>query len=225
MNTQLFEVVRTGIGPDSIRAALDDTPHDKHFGEVYRHRSMSRFQVRADGDIEQLPAKPLWQSNEINPLEDYGGIYRDYAELPPALVASPEFRKLVDVWLRVLPFDCETFSVHHIRTRAPGAPVPEGRHRDGYEFVGLCILQRARVAPESGVTKFWNRESDELVFDGVLGEGDFAIFDDRDHLHYTSEVAPQDEGASGLNGQGAVRDVLIFTVPDHGQISPEYEVS
>lgn len=225
MNTQLFKVVTTGIGPDAIRTALNETPHDSHFGEVYRHRSMSRFRVSEDASVEQLPAMPLYQSNDINPLEGYGGIYRDYAELPESLVAAPAFKQLVDVWLRTLPEGCETFSVHHIRTKAPGSPVPEGRHRDGYEFVGLCILQRDGVDPKSGLTQFWNRESDELIFEGVLGEGDFAIFDDRDHLHYTSEVTAEQKNGAGAGEATAVRDVLIFTVPDHGLISPEYEVS
>ncbi|HSK38619.1 MAG TPA: 2OG-Fe dioxygenase family protein [Arenibaculum sp.] len=217
MATRLLRIVDTGIDTASIRDGLDETPHDKHFGQGWRHRSMSRFALLPDGGFVKQEAKPLYQSNSINPIENYGGIYRDYAELPDALVSSPAFARLVQVWRETVPVPFDRFSAHHIRTRAPGAPVPEGRHRDGYEFVGMCVLQRRSIDGSSGVTQFWDRGSDEEVLRQMIEEGQFAIFDDRDYLHYTSDVRPSD-------ASGGVRDVLIFTIPEHGDINPQTEV-
>lgn len=219
MSQSLFRLVRSGVDVSSLHVALDDTLHDHHFGKEYRHRSMSRFEVTSnEKGFRQLEAMPLYQSNAINPIENYGGKYRDYMDLPQALLESKAFEDIVRTWLATLPEQCERFSVHHIRTRAPGAPTPEGRHRDGYQYVGIGVLQRDGIASDSAVTKVWDKESDALIFKQILEEGDIVVFDDRRHLHETTDVQTANYAKAG------VRDVLIFTVPDHGAIFEGTEI-
>ncbi len=219
MNRPILDIKHADINVTALRSALNQTPHDHHFGADFRFRSMSRFEI-TDGDppFRRLDKYPLYQSSGINPIENYGGIYRDYGELPDALTDSPEFIKVVRLWIESLPAEQKTFSVHHIRTLAPGAPTPEGRHRDGYEYVGIGVMQRRGIDAESAVTRIWDRESKDLVLERALQEGDLVVFDDRKHLHSTSDVELARQCDDG------VRDVLIFTVPDHAQINESYEV-
>jgi len=213
-----LKVIETNIDLNLIKPILDETPIDNYFTGGYRHRGMSRFQLIGLGKFEQLPPKPLYQSNKINPLENYGGIERHYAELPRKLVESKEFEIIVNIWIKNLPIPIDIFSVHHIRTFAPGSPVPEGKHRDGYEFIGMYVAQRLNIKQQSGETTFWNRYTDEVIFNGVLKESDFVIFDDRQLHHYTSEILPAE-------GEKKLRDVWIFTIPDHGEITQNYEIT
>jgi hypothetical protein len=219
MSTNTLKVRRIDLNTAALRPALDKTPHDHHFGENYRFRSMSRFEATSEPPgFRKLEGKPLFQSGQINPIKNYGGIYRDYVDLPDELIGAEDFQRMVRLWLEELPVPMPRFSVHHIRTLAPGAPTPEGRHRDGYEFVGIGVLQRQGIEPNSAVTRFWSRDKTEQVFEQVLHEGDFVIFDDRNHLHATSDVHLAADALTGT------RDVLIFTVPDHGEISDGTEV-
>lgn len=217
MSTPFLKIEHVNIDPAALAPALNKTPHDVHFGADYRCRSMSSFRVTED-EIELLPRKPLFQSSTINPIENYGGIERSYDDLPASLREHPDFQAMVRRWLEALPERWETFSVHHIRTRAGGDPTPEGRHRDGYRYVGIGVLQRDNIAPETGITQFWDHSGKDTVFTGVLDPGDLCIFDDRMYLHATSSTALAEGSEEG------VRDVLIFTVPDHGAVLDQGEV-
>jgi hypothetical protein len=197
-------------------AVLEDgfrgLPIDPFCTGGYRHRACSRFdcsRLASSGQLRPLPRVPLFQSSEFNPLPGYGGVVRDYPDLAERLVRSEALRRLALAWMSMIPARLRTLSVHQIRTTAPGEPVPEGRHRDGNDWVGLFVVARHGIAAESGRTRVWNLE-DQVVFEGVVQPGELVTFDDRLTQHDTTPVIARAE-ADGP----AYRDVFVFSSPDH----------
>lgn len=207
-------LIDTKVDVSKMWPFFDMAPVDKHFPGRNRYRLMSRFSVEEDGSFLRIEPIPLFQSKTVNPLEGYGGYARDYGELPEGLVRSSEFRTVMDMWRGVIPEDIPRFSVHHIRTVAPGDPVPEGRHRDGYRWVGLYVARRENIDPVSGITTFWHRETEAVAFTRTIQAGELVVFNDRKFTHYTTPI-------KSAGDRAATRDVFIITTPDHGEITTE----
>lgn len=214
--TLAVRVLRPAADPERIHAQLGATPRDEYFTINERRRSVSRFERAGDG-LRQLEVEQFYQSSEVNPVEKYGGIIRHYADLPAGLVAEPDFTRVVLAWLGALPVEPPQFSVHHIRTVAPGVTVPEGFHRDGYRHIGMYVAARHNVEPEAARTTVRDRLTEDVLYDGYLAPGELIVFDDRAVLHYTSSVAAAGPGP-------AHRDVFILTDPDHSEINRSGEV-
>ncbi len=190
----------------AIRPTFDLLSRDPYCAGGYRYRAASRFDC-TDG-LRPLPRLPLYQSAEYNPIEGYGGIARHYDDLPAPLLRSSALEVLAAEWVALIGSPVATLSVHMIRTRAPGMPVPEGKHRDGNDWVGIYVAARRNITEESGVTTVWDRRDRVLLHD-VLRPGELASFDDRLTFHDTSPVAAAEAG------EPAWRDVLVFSTPDH----------
>ncbi|MHB8623861.1 MAG: 2OG-Fe dioxygenase family protein [Sulfuricaulis sp.] len=201
------EIPRVDLG--KLKTSFERIPLDPHFAPGYRCRTQSRFAIRNDGHLELLPAVPLYQTLDINPLQGYGGIYREYADVPRWLQDSPDFEALVNVWLSHVPCEVKTFSAHQIRTNGSGLPVPEGRHRDGYDWVGLYVVHRHNINPACAKSTIWWEKTEEILMQGVLQEGELLTIDDQMVTHYTTGLVPENPD------DPSYRDVFIFTVPDH----------
>jgi len=171
----------------------------------YRYRAASRFACRHG--LRLLPLVPLYQSPEYNPIAGYGGVKRHYPNLPASLLRSGALACLAAEWQALIAEPIETLSVHMIRTTAPGLPVPEGRHRDGNDWVGIFVAARHNVTESSGETTVWDRDG-EVVFRDVVQSGELVVFDDRLTTHDASPIEAE-------GGAAAWRDVLIFSTPDH----------
>ncbi len=189
---------------ERLQRGFDGIRQDPYCPGSYRCRAATRF---SRGErFERLPRTPLYQSGEYNPVKGYGGLARDYPDLDDRLTTAPELQLLLQTWMAMLDDDLRTLSVHQIRTMTPGEPVPEGKHRDGNDWVGIVVCRRYNLAPGCGVTRVWDRE-DRLIFEGIIDEGEIVSFDDRLTLHDTSRIVARD-------GQGW-RDVLVLSTPDH----------
>jgi len=200
-------------GAPLLRSAFHAMEKDPFCEGGYRWRAMSRYdcsRLRTHGELTLLPRVPLYQAPQFNPLQGYGGVVRDYPDLPASIVSSRALALVARAWVRAIPEDLATLSVHMIRTDAPGAPVPEGRHRDGNDWVGIYVVDRHRLDPASGVTTIFDIATGVVVIEGFLQPGTLATFDDRLMLHDTSEV----RALPGAEGD-AYRSVFVFSNPDH----------
>lgn len=190
-----------------IQKAFEGIKKDPYNKEGYRYRAVSRF--NCEGEIRKLEKVNLYQESKFNPITGYGGIERDYPEIPEWFTNSSTFKVLVNSWLELLPVQIETLSVHQIRTVAPGAPVPEGKHRDGNDWVGIFVVNRVNLNPDMGITTIWADDPGcSVIFHGLLETGSLISFDDRITFHDTSEV-------KALPGKEGYRDVFVFSSPDH----------
>lgn len=215
--TFIYDIITPHLDLGVIQDTFSEIPTDVHFGGSDRYRTQSRMKY-SNGKIKRLEVAPLFQSSDINKLENYGGIKRDYDELPEGIEENDEFVKLVEAWAadRFGPeFD---FSAHQIRTVNGGDPVPEGRHRDGYEFVGVFVANRWNLTRDSATTTVWDIHTDEVLYGPqALEAGQMVVFDDRRVIHDASPLSPAGAGQAG-------RDVFILTYPDHQVILNQGEV-
>lgn len=204
-------ITRPDVDLAEIQRAFDGIPRDPYLKVGIRHRTQSRFRYEPDRFV-LLERVDLYQSSEINPLEQYGGIIRTYPDMPEWVQTSPAFRAVIDHWLSLVPVAVEEFSAHQIRTVGDGMPVPEGRHRDGYEYVAVYVVKRQGITADSARTTVWDVATDERIIDEVvLRDGEMVCFDDRLVLHDVSPLVPSGKLAD------AYRDVIILTFPDHSK--------
>lgn len=213
----VYDIIKPNLNLQVIQETFSKIPTDVHFSGSNRYRTQSRMKYN-NGKIERLEVAPLFQSSKINKLENYGGIKRDYDELPEGIEENNEFIKLVEAWSDGR-FGTEfEFSAHQIRTVDGGDPVPEGRHRDGYEFVGVFVANRWNLTQDSAATTVWDIHTDEVLYGPQsLEAGQMVVFDDRQVIHDASPLTPAGDGGAG-------RDVFIFTYPDHKVILDQGEV-
>ncbi len=199
--------------PDFDRFALEwnELPPDPHLESVLcrRNRRYARFNAIRDGDgyaLHRLADAPFTQAREIIPLHQ--GSPREFAPATPALVGTT-LGALVQFDLHVMslasrPIASSFVGVHFMRVlAAPGkdsSPAPEGRHRDGHDFVAMHLIQRhgccgARSRVYAGTAR-------EPTFETELEQPlDALIVDDRRMEH---EVGPMT--ATSAEGH---RDMLI----------------
>jgi hypothetical protein len=192
-----------------IKRTFDQIPLDPHFEPGYRYRTQSMFRIKSNGDFELLPRKPLYQPQYINSYENYGGKIREYDDIPTWIIQDINFKKLITSWFETLPITTDRFSVHQIRTTTNGGEtVPEGRHRDGYEYIGVFVVNRQNITEDSATSTVWLGNTSIELYNGVLKEGMLISFDDKLVTHNVN-------GITALNPEEkCLRDVLILTVPD-----------
>jgi hypothetical protein len=215
-DSEKYTLACPDVDLEQIKRSFENIPRDPHFEAGYRCRTQSRYRLQ-DGAMRLLDRFPLFQPSAINPLENYGGIVRDYDDLPAWLAESPHFLRLVKTWLSFVPYDVQDFSAHQIRTEGGGKPVPEGRHRDGYDHVALFVVNRHNISRQSARTTVWDSLTDARLLDNVLlEEGDLLCLKDTDVLHFTSALEPS------ADANDSYRDVIILTTPDHSKIYDRY---
>lgn len=205
---EVFRLMRPELKIEELQRSFDFVPWDSYFNNTTRYRTTSRIQVR-EGGYHLLPIKPLYQPSYVNPLNNYGAIDRNYADVPASLLRTTAFDVMMRHWAGVIPFDFDTFSIHQIRTTDNGNPTPEGRHFDGTDWTGVYIARRYNLTQTAGNTLFWTNTG-EVIVDEVLPEGSLIAFCDRYFTHLASSLERLEER------EPCFRDVFVITFPEHG---------
>ncbi len=181
-------------------------------GGRFRRRRFARFLASPAG-ITRQPHGPHFQSRDYNRLN--GGVDRWFEPVTEAIGAHP-------VTLRLLDLCRETFTLaeadasanltwqvemHQFRIEpvegAPGKPTPEGRHRDGVDWVFVALIGRVGVA--GGVTAISDESGHPLGSFTLLEPLDAVFLDDRRVRHAVTPIELLDPDEHGH------RDVLVLT--------------
>jgi hypothetical protein len=183
-------------------------------GGTYRYRRYGRYALDArDCTLTRLSHATYRQDKSVNPLN--GGIDRKFDPITEAFAADPLVTALVRMlggivaeargvrhWqVELHPFRIVTSSAQ------TGRPAPQGRHRDGVEFVTSLAIARQNI---SGGESSVYADSGEQRIAVTLSPGDQLLLSDQQMLHDVTPVRPVDPA------QPAHRDVLLvdFTLPD-----------
>lgn len=213
-----------GRGPDMARwFNLDDESWqafaayweglslDEHMADrgTYRYRRYSEFDFQAGGELKKLPHAPYEQPKYINTLN--GGVARQFLPLEEGFVEHPFFGALLTGMVRV--FDeaegrrCRwNIRLHPYRIVSndyeQGKPTPEGRHRDGVDYIIMMLVKRVGIT--GGVTRV-SSPNNTTLFNTMLARPlDMIVADDRQVMH---EVTPIDCAQPNEEGY---RDALII---------------
>lgn len=185
-------------------------PPDAHLRDGGRYRQRRHGSFVADGE-RLLPVAPRahWQPLEYNAL--HGGIERWFEALPEALVADPD-------WARVLLAlaGCASrlrgqrrwfVEAHQFRidtgAEGIGRPTPEGAHRDGVDLVAVILVARRNV--KGGETRVFDARGPQGQRFTLSEAWSVLLLDDERVIHETTPIQPLDRALP------AQRDTLVLT--------------
>lgn len=175
-----------------------------------RQRRICKFEYRQrERQWTPLQDCHFFQAQAHNPL--LGGVQRTYSRSESTFIESPVLQTVLAADLALMdlavgPRDwlvtCHQFRILCDRRNA-GLATPEGRHRDGHDFVFQHLIQRQGVI--GGESRIFN-ESGDCVFKATLTDYmETAVLNDRILLH---EVSPLQ--TSSINSNRGSRDMLII---------------
>ena len=193
-------------------ASWNDLAQDSYLARHgrYRRRRHATFNVPAAGPIAQAPHQPHYQSLTYNRLQ--GDIERWFEPLDPAIAAGASLQQILsfcrDFFGALAPAVKRWHGeVHQFRIEArpeeAGQPTPEGRHRDGVDYVLVLMVDRENV--QSGTTTIHRLDGEALGSFTLTQPLDAALVEDARVLHGVTAVTPFDPS------HPAHRDVLVVT--------------
>ncbi|MFE6162895.1 2OG-Fe dioxygenase family protein [Streptomyces sp. NPDC056486] len=218
-----FTVLRAAHTPDrftpetlsSFQALWDDLALDQNLGgSTYRYRRYGR--VRAEITASEPEFTPLahsvfQQSAEHIPI--HMGRARLFEPVAQEHLSHPVLLGLLADGLRLIRSgDDRTqweIGLHFVRTIAgatPGLPTPEGRHRDGHDYIGMHLLGRRGCTGGESIVYRDGRPDTRLT---LLDPLDGMVVVDAAIMHEVTPIAATD-------GEG-VRDMLLV---DYNAIGP-----
>ncbi len=206
-----LEALLPGEGAAAVSGYWDELDRDDTLfdGGTYRFRRYGRLRAHADAagrwSFSLLPHAAFRQSAEH--LPDYGGQERIFGPIPPETLTHPVLLALVSTDLAIVEAsgsgtpDWEV-GLHMIRVVAaqgvPGQPTPEGRHRDGHDFIGMHLMRREHCVGGESTVYRGGDEQVRVTLDQCL---DSLVVADALITHAVSPIKA--DGGTG------VRDMLL----------------
>lgn len=194
-------------------ASWNDLGPDTYLAKVgrRRRRRYAVYEAIAEEAIRRQPHQPHYQSIEYNPLQ--GNVDRWFEPVTESMGSSGALRTILEfsrkVFSRLAPEVRRWhIEVHQFRIEAtqgtPGEPTPEGKHRDGVDYVLVVLVARHNIA--SGTTTIHSADGGQLGSFTLTQALDAALVDDARVLHGVTAVTALDPT------QVAYRDVLVVTL-------------
>ncbi len=200
-----------GLGDwDALAASWDGMEQDHYMadGGRYRRRRYAVFQAR-HGVIARQAHQPHYQTVATNRLN--GGVARWFEPTPASVASSASFQSILTACLglfggiatgRIWHIETHQFRIE-ARTDESGQPTPEGRHRDGVDFVLVLMIRRENIA--RGVTTIHAPDGSDLGSFTLEHPFEAALVDDHRVFHGVTAVEPIDPA------KPAYRDVMVVT--------------
>ncbi len=201
--------------PEELQELSDSWHHltpDEYLkdGGKYRKRRHASIEL-GPSDVHVVPQRAHWQPTTYNAL--HGGMHRWFDPITTDVLSSRFFKELL-MWLAKLAsrIDGEKLwysEAHQFRidtTDGIGRPTPEGAHRDGVDWVALCLIERTNVT--GGETHVFEVDTPNGQRFTMSQPWSLLILDDRRVIHETTPIQP--DGANGW------RDTLVITLRADG---------
>jgi hypothetical protein len=181
-------------------------------GGTYRRRRYACYAVRG-ALVQRLPHQPHYQATTANPLN--GGIDRWFAPVDDATGRHPALRRLLTVCARTFAAAAgvDAASEHWLveahqfrieaRAEAAGLPTPEGVHRDGVDWVFVCLVGSSNV--DGGVTSVHGADGRRLEAFTLRTPLEAMVLDDHRVRHGVTPVRVRHADIP------AWRDALVLT--------------
>ncbi len=161
-----------------------------------------------------LPQYAMQQSIKYNPV--HGDMRREYPRISENITDSDDFHKLLVHYAAYFGWADAIVLVQFQRVDCyadrAGLPAVEGFHQDGNRHVGMLVVNRNNITPDSGVSQYVmddnGKKTEPLIFNAVVPAGQLIYWNDKRVWHYGTELKVADAAANG--GQG-VRDIIILS--------------
>lgn len=191
----------------TISSSFNDLPDDKYLKyqvKNYRQRRFSQF-IYKNGKFNEIIDTKFTQS--LNQNRYLGGVNRKYS--PIKKLVNSEFIKILKKnFLFILESKSLHIGLHQIRIKCGknfvGYPVPEGWHRDGFDFVAIVNIKSKNIA--GGISRIRSSVSQNSDnYSCFLKTGEFIFFNDRKFYHYADPINISKNTSNGY------RDTLVIT--------------
>ena len=178
-----------GIDIEQFSDSFSRLPIDPHIEGNYRLRRYSRF-TGHPSNLKQLEHSSFMQSKRFN--HTYGDIDRAFEPLEDRVIQLPQFEQLLQTVASFYGYDpyLTTVGVHQIRITAShdetGLPVPEGIHKDGFDLIAICCINRIGISGAN--TSLFQTPEGAPLYNCTMTPGDIIYCNDRRMYHYTSPL-------------------------------------
>ncbi|WP_157856517.1 MULTISPECIES: 2OG-Fe dioxygenase family protein [Streptomyces] len=176
-----------------------DLPPDPYLPELpYRYRRFGRVEAVSDGTdwtLSPLPHASFQQSAKVIPL--YAGEARFFDPIPKSELMSDGMVGLLKTDLDIVSQAAESrrayvLGLHMIRVVAEPdrsrLPAPEGRHRDGHDYVAMHLMYRQNC--RGGVSRVYRGRAEQPFLVTTMKDRlDSLIIDDRTVEHEVTPVS------------------------------------
>jgi len=197
----------TSVNIGAFEEYFENMPFDPYVRGDFRKRRFSSIKKDHFGNYELLPHKTFTQSADVNDL--LGDVVREYEELETSLINSDSFIEIVEGFVKlsgVNPYLSE-IGIHQMRVLSSlyikGEPAPEGRHQDGFDFIGIFCARRVEVSGGKSEL-FLNKKDQEPLLEKTLDENELLVVNDREVFHNATKLNPTGTDCG-------YRDVFVFT--------------
>ena len=179
--------------------------NEKSQGRYFRYRKFSRLILF---NKKFLPVKDtnFYQKRKINRFA--GGKVRKFKAIDSKVLNG--FAHIFEKnFLKKITMKKMEIGFHQLRIKCGknfvGYPVPEGWHKDGFDYVIILNIGSKNI--KGGVSRIKNKiDNDHDAFSWFLKKGEYILVNDRKFFHYTDPINVMDNKLEGS------RDTLVVTV-------------
>ncbi|HFQ4907233.1 TPA: 2OG-Fe dioxygenase family protein [Vibrio vulnificus] len=162
---------------------------DQYAPHARRYRRFSQFKVYFKNKwiFELLPHRPLIQPKSINSAS--GGVLREFEPMQadPSRVMGNIFERLGIDKSKIWHLDINQYRVYGGKEEH-GISVPEGRHRDGHQYVQIIVFERKDILG-SQLSVYKTMSKDEIpIFSDTIMPGEAIILNDERVFHDATPV-------------------------------------
>lgn len=196
----------------NLKASFNNLEKDHHYN-VERNRAFSLLNIKDIDDISIIGDIQFYQSRNYNNYN--GDIVRNYSNIDISILQDSSFKFFIKSFKEQIDdatsmvnngYNSDYIFVHQIRVYASDNSiinlVPEGIHRDGYNIVGMCIVNRENI--QGGISNVYDNEK-RIVLTQELQEGEMLIINDAKMYHDVTPIKLHDKDKQGY------RDIFVFT--------------
>ncbi len=192
---------------NEIKNSFKRLPEDKYtqfHNKNFRLRRFSKF-IYTKKEISDLKKDNKFFQNKKN-NRYLGGINRKFEPIEDKI-----FRKFKAIILNNFKFLIQgkefEIGLHQIRIRCGrdfvGYPVPEGWHRDGFDYVAIININSKDI--EGGISRVRSKVTqDSDSYSCFLKTGEYLFFNDKKFFHFADPI-------NILKSKIGVRDTLVVT--------------
>ena len=185
---------------DDMGKFFNNLPGDQYATPGYRYRRFSRFKYGMTGHLETIEPDHFMQKSDIN--KAFGDIERKFEPLERELINKREFNQMVGLFQAACGGTVTTIDVHQVRIVVnpdkPAPAAPEGKHHDGYDFIGAFIVTRNNI--QGGNFMLWDSvdtpDEDYLFKNDLIGK--YAVIDDKKYVHTGDDLTVVDPSRNGV---------------------------
>ena len=180
-------------------------PYQISLKKPFRYRKFSKIKFK-NHNVDTYLKGNFFQTKKINRY--VGGKNRNYKNINNLVVEEiiSLFKKEFQNYLKFKNYE---LGIHQIRILASnnivGYPVPEGWHKDGFDYVVLLNINAKNIV--GGISRIREKLNDNHDhYSVLLKSGEYIFLNDSKYFHYADPINVKD-----INTKGS-RDIIVLTI-------------